>query len=237
LSVTADGGLLGRIETAADTKAAAFAEFSVAAGAGTVELRVDQGSVRVFGLSAEKDGPGVVYDSLGLNGASITVMTRMFNQNHWAGQLQHRNPSMVIVNYGTNEADFAQFVERGYEKELREAILRLQTALPEASILIMSPMDRGHRTGPGEIQTMPTIPAIVAIERRVAKETGCGFFDTYTAMGGEGTMARWYTDQPRLVSADLIHPYPAGGRRIAEIFVRELEAGLNRYKVGRVAVP
>jgi hypothetical protein len=80
---------------------------------------------------------------------------------------------------------------------------------------------------------MPTIPRIVAIQRRVARETGCGFFDTFRAMGGAGTMARWYTQQPRMVSADFIHPYPAGGKIIAEIIVRELTAGLARYKSRR----
>ena len=89
----------------------------------------------------------------------------------------------------------------------------------------MSPMDRGAHTGPGDIETMPTIPRIVAIQRRVARETGCGFFDTFHAMGGEGTMARWYAGQPRLVSADLIHPYPAGGKMIAAIFAREIAPG------------
>jgi hypothetical protein len=48
-------------------------------------------------------------------------------------------------------------------------------------------------------------------------------------MGGTGTMARWYNGQPRLVSADFIHPYPAGGKMIAEQFAREIVAGLNRY--------
>jgi len=91
-------------------------------------------------------------------------------------------------------------------------------------------MDRGYRAKSGEIETMPTIPEIVAIQRRVARDTGCGFFDTFQAMGGAGTMARWYAAQPRLVSADFIHPYPAGGKQIAAIFARELSRGLDRYK-------
>ena len=95
----------------------------------------------------------------------------------------------------------------------------------------MSPMDRGHLTGPGEIETMATIPRIVATQRRVARETGCGFFDTFTAMGGAGTMARWYTAEPRLVSADFIHPYPAGGKIVATLFVKQIESGLSRYKL------
>jgi lysophospholipase L1-like esterase len=157
----------------------------------------------------------------------------MFNQQHWTAELQHRNPDLVIVNYGTNEADFPDFVEKQYEKELRAAIARLRAALPDTALLIMSPMDRGHRTGPGQIDTMPTIPRIVEIQRRVARETGCGFFDTFQAMGGAGTMSRWYTQHPRLVSADFIHPYPAGGKIIAQSFVKELEAGLARFDARR----
>jgi lysophospholipase L1-like esterase len=176
-----------------------------------------------------------VYDSLGMNGASTTVLSRIFNAAHWTGQLQHRRPDLVVINYGTNEADFDAFIDKQYEGELREAIRRVHVALPEASVLVMSPMDRGRRGSEGTIETMPTIPRLVAIQRRVAAETGCGFFDTYTAMGGEGTMARWYAATPRLVSADFIHPYPAGGKIIATVFVREVEMGLSRFKLRQSA--
>jgi len=234
--VFAGGQPLGEVETGAETKSPGFAEFNVDGGARRVEIQAEGAPVRIFGVSAEGAGPGVVYDSLGLNGASIGVLTHMFNERHWAAELQHRAPSLVIVNYGTNEADFASFIEKQYQKELREAIRRIRAALPHTSILVMSPMDRGHR-GPDGIETMPTIPQLVAIQRGVAADTGCGFFDTYTAMGGQGTMARWYAAQPRLVSADFIHPSPAGGKIVAEAFVRELISGFIRFKARQVALP
>ncbi|MCU1237463.1 MAG: hypothetical protein JWP63_5430 [Candidatus Solibacter sp.] len=230
-TLSAGDSVLGKVETAGESKAADFAAFTVPEAASELELRVTQGHVRVFGITAENAGPGVVYDSLGLNGASITVLSRMFNPQHWAAELQHRRPNLVIINYGTNEADFAEFVDKQYEKELREAIRRVKAALPGTSILIMSPMDRGYKSGPGQIATMLTIPRIVDMQRRVARETGCGFFDTFHAMGGDGTMARWYTAQPRLVSADFIHPNPAGGKLIATAFTREIISGLNRYQL------
>ena len=59
-----------------------------------------------------------------------------------------------------------------------------------SSILLMSPMDRGERKDNGEIDTMATLPRLVAIESKVAAETGVAFFNTFEAMGGEGTMAR-----------------------------------------------
>ena len=232
MDVSANDANAARIPTAGDDKAAGFAVFDVRGGASSLELKPD-GPVRLFGITAEKASPGVVYDTIGLNGASITVLSRMFNAAHWTAELQHRSPDLVTINYGTNEADFASFIDKQYEKELREAIRRVRAALPQASILVMSPMDRGRRAG-SEIETMDTIPRIVDIERRVAADTGCGFFDTYAAMGGAGTMARWYNAQPRLVSADFIHPYPAGGKIIAAIFVKQVESGLARYKLRRV---
>ncbi|MGO9262632.1 MAG: GDSL-type esterase/lipase family protein [Bryobacteraceae bacterium] len=233
-TATADGALLGHVETAGASKIAAHTRFGVPGGASKLDLRVEQGPVRIFGVSVEKAGPGVIYDSLGLNGASITVLSRMFNADHWAAELRERDPQLVVLNYGTNEADFTAFIDKQYAGELRETIRRVRAALPNASILVMSPMDRGYRTGADEIQTMPNIPRLVAIERRIALETGCGFFNTYEAMGGEGTMSRWYNAQPRLVSGDFIHPTPGGGKLIAAIFAREIGFGLNRFKLRQV---
>ncbi len=232
-SVVGDGQALGAVDTSDDKKAPGFAGFLAPAGVRTLELSVARPPVRVFGVIAEKPEPGVVYDTLGLNGASINVLAQIMNADHWGEELRQRHPDLVIVNYGTNEADFGAFINHGYEQALREAIRRARAALPETSILLMSPMDRGQHSG-ADIVTMPAIPRLVEIQRRVARETGCGFFDTFHAMGGEGTMARWYTGQPRLVAADLIHPGPAGGKMVAVIFARELAAGLNRYKLRQI---
>jgi lysophospholipase L1-like esterase len=234
VEVSANGVEAASIETAADNASPGFASFDVPGGASSLDLKPD-GPVRLFGITAEKPGPGVVYDSIGLNGASITILSRMFNAAHWTAELQHRHPDLVTIGYGTNEAGSATFIDKQYEKELRIAIRRVRAALPDASILVMSPMDRGHLTGPGDIETMDTIPRIVDLQRRVAADTGCGFFDTYAAMGGAGTMSRWYNAQPRLVYADFIHPYPAGGKIIAAIFVKQIESGLARYESRRLA--
>jgi lysophospholipase L1-like esterase len=231
LNVLADGSSIGQVDTAADSQSAGFATLHATAPVNQLEIQVDSGRVRLFGVAASKPGPGVLYDSLGMNGASITVLTRMFNREFWTEELRHREPNLIIINYGTNEADFASYVNGPYEKDLREAVRRVQGAVPEASLMLMSPMDRGKHVGLDEIQTMPTIPQIVAVQKRVAAELGCAFFNTFEAMGGEGTMARWYQGERRLVSADLIHPIPAGGRIVANAFVRELMLGYNRFKL------
>ena len=232
IAISSAGQAIGSIATDAPSRTAGFASFELKPGTATLEFSTE-GPVRLFGITLEKQKPGVVYDSIGLNGASVSMLALLFNENHWAEELRHRRPDLVVLNYGTNESGFAAFLTREYEIELREAIRRVRAALPNASILVMSPMDRGQKNG-GEIETLPTIPRIVDIQRRVAAELHCGFFNTFEVMGGAGTMARWYDSQPRLVSADFIHPTPAGARIIATALVRELTAGLNRYKLRQV---
>jgi len=194
-----------------------------------VDLRPVSGTVRLFGETFRTSGRGVVYDSLGLNGASTTVLSNGFNAAAWATELRHEHPALVIINYGTNESGFGSYVDKYYEPSLRTAIKRIKAALPGTPILVMSPMDRGLRSGVDEIHTYDTIPRIVAIQRRVAAEQGCAFFDTFDAMGGDGTMARWYDGHPRLVSGDLIHPTPQGAAIVAQLLVKDLMTGYDQY--------
>ncbi len=137
----------------------------------------------------------------------------------------------MIVNYGTNESGFASFVDKTWGPEMKEAVRRIHAALPGASVLLMSPMDRGERKDGGEIDTVPVLPRLVNIEARVASETGAAFFNTFEAMGGQGTMGRWYAAEPRLVGADFIHPMPAGAKIVGELLYSALRDGYNQYKL------
>ncbi len=232
ITVACGDGVLGEIDTSADTRTQGFSTFELPKSPGPIELRAS-GQVRVFGAIFERPGPGIVYDTIGLNGAFTTLLARIFEEAQWREHLRHRNPDLVIINYGTNESGFTAYVDYQYEKELRAAIRRLRAALPEASLLIMSPLDRGTRSG-GEIRTIVGIPKLISIQQRVARETGCGFYNTFDAAGGEGTMGRWYEGHPRLVAADFIHVTPQGARKVGEQFVRALELGFSQYKLREV---
>lgn len=226
----ADGQDLGVVDTDAPP-AAAQRSFALPEGARNVTLRVTRGPVRLFGYSFYKDPPGVMYDSLGLNGAYTRVLSGVFNEQHWAEQLRAANPQLVVINYGTNESVYPKYVYYSMEKELKEAIRRVRTALPKTSVLVMSPMDRGERQPGGIIGTVSVMPQLISLEQRVARESNVAFFNTFEAMGGDGTMGRWYQAEPRLVSADFIHPLPSGARIVGTLFYKALMEGYNRHKL------
>ena len=230
-TVSSGDTLLGEVKTAAAESAPGFETFDISPEARDLELRATGGPVRLFGVTFDRPGPGVSYDSIGLNGAYVTILARFFNEAHWASELQHRKPDLVIVNYGTNESAYTTYVDKQYGKELKEIVRRLRAALPDSSILLMSPMDRGARQPGGIIGTMPNIPRIVAMQQTVANADGCAFFNTYEAMGGDGTMGRWYEGEPRLVGADFIHPMPAGAKIVGNLLYQALLDGYHRYQV------
>jgi len=207
-----------KVDTADDDRHLAFASFKLPSGTRNLSLTVTSGNVRLFIYRFDKDEPGVQYSSLGVNGAQVEMVARFFEVHQWTDALQHENPDLVVLNYGTNESIYPAYVEKQYPDELRTVISRIRAALPHASLLIMSPMDRGEMKASGEILTPPAMQALVEKQRQIAAETSCAFFNTFEAMGGAGTMARWYAAHPRLVSADFMHPLPAGAAIVGALF-------------------
>lgn len=230
VSVEASGQKLGDVITDGPDKEPAYKTFPLTAAQRDIDLTVDRGPVRLFGVSFERNTPGVIYNSLGLNGGQVQVVVRYFDKAQWTEELQHQHPDLVVINYGTNESGYAEYIERTYPNELRQVIQRVKDAVPRTSVLIMSPMDRGERDADSRIVTIPTLPRLVEIQRQTAADMGCAFFNTFQAMGGEGTMARWYATQPRLVSADFTHPLPAGARKVGVLLDQALESGFRQFK-------
>ncbi len=230
LSVSADGAVVDTIDTAGEVKQPAWKAVAIPATAKSIDLKTASGKVTLFGESFTTGQRGVLYDSLGLNGAFTSVLSSAMNPGVWAEELKHTSPALIVINYGTNESGFGPYVDKSYEGTLRTTIARIRAALPHVSILVMSPMDRGKRSGVDEIATYDTIPRIVAIQQRVAAEQKCAFFDTFEAMGGDGTMSRWYTGHPRMVAGDLIHPTPQGAAIVGGLFVKDLMLGYERWQ-------
>lgn len=218
------------IETETEAQTSRVAEVRVPDGHHTFELEtLGGGEVRLFGVVFERDGPGVVYDSLGLDGARARLLER-FDRDHWHDQLRLRRPDLLVLHYGTNESQFRRLSSKRYRQSLSETIGHLRAALPGVSCLLVGPMDRAEKhPETGKLVTRPVVKRIVRVQREVAWRQGCAFWNTYRAMGGEGSMARWYRMKPKLASGDLTHPTRRGADRIGQMLYLALMDGYARY--------
>jgi lysophospholipase L1-like esterase len=71
----------------------------------------------------------------------------------------------------------------------------------------------------------PLTAEIIAVQRRVARDYSCGFFDLVAFMGGEMSMVRWAAASPPLGSKDHVHFTLAGYRLLGDALHRALMEG------------
>ena len=222
LRVAAGSSTLGTVSTLAVGPESRFAAFELPPGTVRVSIHAERGPVRLFGVTFERPRPGVVWDQMGLNGGRVSLLLRL-NADHWAQQLAHRRPDLVVLNFGTNESMFIGLKAETYEKALRAVVRRIRKALPQASCLLVAPMDRAVPGKQGGYDTAPTVPMLVLSQRKVALEEGCAFYDTLLAMGGIGSFGRWTMTRPKLGGGDFAHPTSAGARLLGRMLDRSID--------------
>ena len=233
--VLVDGVMNSRISTKGPKFKSGVHVVRVPDGPHTFRVQcVGDGHVRLFGGVMERETPGVVYDTLGVNGCRVRTWELVLPE-FWAEQLRLRKPNLVVLNFGTNESEDEGRPMLQVEADYLSVLQRLRAAVPDASCMVMSSLDRAARIN-GALATKPIIPLLVATQRRAAQKAGCAFYDSYEAMGGRGSMARWYTGKPRLCSGDMTHPTRAGADIVGDGLYRALIVGFLEYE-GRNLMP
>lgn len=229
LRVLVDGQEHARILSDAPRVTSAFHGIDLPDGEHVLELIVQRGSVRAFGVVLERSAPGVVLDAIGVQGARIRFLDKQ-DDAHWAEQLAHRAPDLLVFHFGANEsADGVAYSMADYHRTMKEVLLQARSALPNASCLILAAMDRARKEEAGVV-TVPIIPRIVLEQQKTAREVGCAFWDTFQAMGGRGSMARWV--RRGLGQADLTHPSAEGAELLASWLYQALMQGYGAHLAG-----
>jgi len=221
-----------RFSTQGETKVSRVRPVRFADGDATVAVRaMGRGPVRLFGVALERDGPGVVYDALGLH-AARAALWRQQNRAHWKEQFALRDPALIIVQYGTNESDQGNLDREEYGRTLGKFLDELRELAGRASLLVVAPLDRAGRKD-GRLTSKPVLVDLVAIQRRTALERGIPFWNTFEAMGGEGSLGRWWKARPQLAGDDWTHPTPRGaeviGDLLSDAILQAFEAWRERH--------
>ena len=241
--VLVDGARVQRLRTAADEARSAYVGLDVTEGPHHVELAaVGDGAVRVFGMTLDRPKVGLTLDALGVNGARAGDLLRL-REDHFDGELRHRDPALVMLAYGTNESTDDVPLDV-YERQLVDVLGRVARATPAASCLLLGPPDRAERHrvvvpaategGASSVQTLwttvPRLLDIVAVERRVASAAGCAYYSQLDAMGGPGSMAGWALEAPPRAMLDRTHLSRQGYAELGDALATDLVHAYNAFK-------
>jgi lysophospholipase L1-like esterase len=170
----------------------------------------------LFGVIVEGETPGLVIDTLGINGARAATPLA-WNADAWVEEVKAREPALIVLSYGTNEVGDVEAVNV-YGVHYAALIDRLRAAAPDADCLIAGPTDRVRR----DWITDPRVVAIDEAQRQIAGELGCAFFSTLDAMGGQGSLRRWAFGNPQYARRDRVHLLPRGYRKLGQTMADQL---------------
>jgi lysophospholipase L1-like esterase len=211
MTLEADGALLARIETAGES-GPGYYHTEVQSGPHRFTLRTESDApVRVFGWVAENRS-GVTWETLGINGAQADLLLG-WNDELLSSHLARRDPALIVVAYGTNEARRAEWTYETYKAAFAQVLARLRAAAPAASILVVGPPDQSVRAR-GRWSPAEGVDRIVAAQRDAAVGARCAFWNLRAGMGGKGSMKQWV--YAGLAQGDFVHFTSPGYKLLGE---------------------
>lgn len=149
-----------------------------------------------YGVSLENSTPGIIYHSIGVNGATYDS----YNQAtlFWQ-QLPALKADIYIISLGTNEAQKTGLYQNLFMQQMNLFFEKLKTASPDASILITTPADdfyKRHRPNNMLKQICTTITTY-------SFRHNLPLWDMYRITGAHGSAYKWL--RRGLMNKDRVH--------------------------------
>lgn len=157
--------------------------------------------LELYGIELKTDDPGIIYHSIGVNGASIPSFLRC---NLFVEQLAAIKPDLVILSLGTNDAFSQNFDTDIYKRNYIRLIEIIKSASPKTDLLITVPNDVFFNRRRPNRNTLLQEEAIY----QLAETYGLGVWNFFQVMGGLNSVPQWYNNG--MMQKDRIHFTPRG---------------------------
>ncbi len=188
------------------------------------------GDFDIYGVQLD-DIQGVSLDNVPMRGCSGNMFTRIDKQT-LSPFFDQENVRLIILQYGGNYVPVCSSADiiSDYMKSLRRQIALFKQMAPKASILFVGPADMATRMG-GEMKTYKALPQLVDSLRSMSAQAGIAFWDMFSAMGGKGSIVKWYRAKPQLAGGDFIHFTPKGAQKMADMLYGTLQLYYRFYRL------
>lgn len=179
-----------------------------------------------YGFSLLNGSSGILYHSVGVNGAMFVHYT----DSNYVRQLALLNPSLLIVSLGTNETFGRRFRSEEFAGQVRSFVRMIKQYLPHTAILLTTPPEcykrvyvNKKRTYVRNTNTELAAKAILQITR----EENLSCWDLFTITGGKNSCTTWRKE--KLLGRDRIHFTKEGYQEQGVLFYRALMSSYNQY--------
>ena len=181
-----------------------------------------------YGFVLENTRNGILYHSVGINGAQFLHWTRPETFSSQAAALK---PSLIVLSMGTNEAQSTRgFSPERFEAQIDTVVCRLKEQNPQAIFLFTTPAESYLRRVVNRRAVYSPndhVGAISEVIRNYASRNGYACWDLYTISGGKGSCEMW--KEAGLFGRDNLHFTAEGYNVQAHYLYRAIIKGYNQY--------
>ncbi len=172
----------------------------------------------LYGIILERQQPGLLYHSVGVNGASFDRFSRI---NEFFPQMRILAPDLIIVSLGTNDTQ-GRFREDVYLKTVKQFMKQLSKAVPKVPVLFTFPPD-SYKNG----RDNQDIAKANELLKKYALDNNYAWWNLQEVMGGASSIMQWR--RLGLASGDLKHFTPKGYMLQGHLFNQALIKGYKNY--------
>jgi lysophospholipase L1-like esterase len=176
----------------------------------------DTSSFELYGILFENDNPGIVYHSIGVNGASFKSYLRC---DKLEPQMKYMHPDLVIISIGTNDTFDPDFDSLKYETRYDSMISKISRVNPNVAFLLTVPNDSYMKKKYHNKNTAVAEKVIY----KLADRHGLKVWNFYKVMGGKYSAPIWQNED--LMKSDRIHfthkGYLVQGQLMFDAFMAE----------------
>ena len=148
------------------------------------QTEAGQSSFTLNGIVLQNSNPGILYHSVGINGAHFSDYN---NSPLFYTQLKVLKLDLVIISLGTNEGANLKVTMDEVVTSVSMMVQKIKSANPETCILIATPADDYFR----KKYKNPYLEAVqrALLQSAVQEKVAC--WDMYTITGGFGSCVEW----------------------------------------------
>jgi hypothetical protein len=178
-----------------------------------------QNHFTLFGFSYRNQRPGVIYHSIGGNGAKFKhyLVSKYFFE-----QIPQLSPDLIIISLGTNEAMDDPNIDKSLSKQVEEFIEQLKKYNPDVPILLTTPSDFYKK----KTRRNPGVEEVVSIVRD-GTHNKAALWDSYEISGGKHSADKWR--KFGLLQTDGIHSAKEGYELQGKLLFQALMNGYKNY--------
>jgi len=179
-----------------------------------------EGKFTLFGITTESAPNGIMYHSIGVNGAHVPAYLR---GQLFTPQLAELQPDLVILGIGINDAYVRNFSQERFEDNYDQLIARIKQAAPNAAIIFTTNNDsymyrrNVNKNGEKVRESM----------FRMAEKYNAGVWDMFEVMGGLNSIVLWQKNG--LAQSDKVHFTREGYLMIADLFFTAFMNDFEQY--------